>query len=808
MTIRAKILAGCLALTMLTALLGLYAQRAERDLGTLALRIYDEAFMGVSYLRSAQASFALLAVGARYGQPDPAAVSGVIGDLGVAQERAMSPGGRAAAESLAAAVAAMGVRAIGPADPVFLELQAGFEHAVEIFAGDGFLYRQNVGRMLEAQHRQMMLVFIMILLGALAITFVLGRMIVPPVRRAVRIAQAIAAGRLDNAIPVTGRGETAELLQALATMQDSIAAALGEIRALMADQAASHAGELAQQHARLEAALGNMNQGLCLFGADGRLAVANRRFGEMFGVPEAGAPVEQVMQAAGLLRLLGFARGGTIAALSFDLPDGRSIAVSQQPIAQGGWVATYEDTTERRATENRLSHMARHDPLTGLPNRLAYNEHLPDVLARARRGAGVAVLRLSLDRFNAVNDALGQAAGDALLGAVVRRLRESTRETDFLVRLEGDEFAVVQESPDQPADAAVLAERLAALVGEPYEVAQQQVVIGISIGIAVASGAEDADGLLQAAGLALRRAGAVGRGTPYFYENGMDAELQAQRALEADLRRALAEGQFELFYQPLVHAAGIAGFEALLRWRHPERGLVSPAEFIPLAEAAGLIGEIGAWVLVQACAEAAGWPGALKVAVNLSPVQFRTRSLVDDAGHALAASGLPASRLELEITESLLLQDDDGVLGALHALQGMGVRIAMDDFGTGYSSLSYLRRFPFDKIKIDQSFVRGITTQEDCRKIVRAVIGLGRSLGMVVNAEGVETIEHLEALRLEGCGELQGYLFSKPRPASHLDPDSVTLFQSQGLHRGRGEPHRKPISRPASPNPRNLNPRT
>ncbi len=803
MTIRSKILAGCLALTVLTALLGLYAQRAERELGTLALRIYDEAFMGVSYLRSAQAGFALLAAGARDGRLDPEAVAGVIGDLEVAQARAMSPEGRADADRLATAVAAVTRRGVGSLDPALKEVQTGevqarFEHAVEVFAGDGFRYRQGVGRMVAAQQRQMTVVFVLILLGALAITSVLSGMIAPPVRRAVRIAQAIAAGQLDNAIPVTGRGETAELLQALATMQGSISAALGKIRALMADQAASHAGELAQQHARLEAALGNMNQGLCLFGADGRLAVANRRFGEMFGVPEAGAPVERVMRDAGLLRLLGSARDGAVAALSCDLPDGRSIAVSQQPITQGGWVATYEDTTERRATEARLSHMARHDPLTGLPNRLAYSEHLPEVLARARRGASVAVLRLGLDRFNSVNDALGQAAGDALLGAVARRLKEATRETDFLVRLGGDEFAVVQESPDQPTDAAVLAGRLAALVSEPYEIAQQQVVIGVSIGIVLASGTESADGLLQAAGLALHRAKAEGRGAPRFYETGMDAELQAQRALEADLRRALPEGQLELFYQPLMHAGGIAGFEALLRWRHPTRGLVSPAVFIPLAEEAGLIGEIGAWVLVEACTEAAGWPGALKVAVNLSPAQFRTRSLVDDAGQALAASGLPASRLELEITESVLLQDDDGVtgdgvLGALHALQGMGIRIAMDDFGTGYSSLSYLRRFPFDKIKIDQSFVRGITTQEDCRKIVRAVIGLGRSLGMAVNAEGVETPEHLEALRLEGCGELQGYLFSKPKPASEV-AEMLRQHGNATLAAGQPAGRRSPVA--------------
>ena len=264
----------------------------------------------------------------------------------------------------------------------------------------------------------------------------------------------------------------------------------------------------------------------------------------------------------------------------------------------------------------------------------------------------------------------------------------------------------------------------------------------------------------------------------------MDEAMQLQRTLEADLRQAMAERQLVLFYQPLVHQGGIAGFEALLRWRHPVRGLVSPAVFIPLAEELGLIGDIGAWVLQQACADAASWPGSLKVAVNLSPVQFRTRSLPDDAAQALAASGLSATRLELEITESVLIQDDASVLNSLHALRRLGIRIAMDDFGTGYSSLSYLHRFPFDKIKVDQSFVRGMTSQGDSRLIVRAIIGLGRSLGMAVNAEGVETAEQMEALRLEGCGELQGYLFSKPRPVAEV-PDMLRQHGNATLKRDR-----------------------
>lgn len=786
MTIRSKILAGCLALTMLTGLLGAYAQRAEQELGALALQIYDEAFMGVSYLRSAQAGFATLVANARGASPDQQALALVIEDLSVARQRAMSPAGQVAAEDLAAAVTAVAAHP-GPESYHALDaVQAGFEHAVETFAGDGYLYRQSVGRLIAAQQRQTTTVLALILLGALVITVVLNRLIAPPVRRAVLIAQEIAAGRLDNLIHVSGRGETADLLRALATMQASIAAALGKIHALMAEQAASHAGEMAQQHARMGAALGNMNQGLCLFDGDGRLTVANRRFAEMFGAPTLGTSAEDVLRGAGLSMLLEAAGVCTVAALTCEIADGRTIAVSQQPIESGGWVATYEDTSERRATEARLARMARHDPLTGLPNRLMFTEYLQGVLARGRRGAGVAVLRLGLDRFRAANDALGHRGADALLCAVAQRLRETTREVDFLVRLGGDEFVIVQENTDPPLDPATLAGRLTSLLAKPFIIGDQQAAIGVSIGVALPGlGTDTADALLQAAGLALHRAKEEGRGTVRFYDPSMDEAMQLRRALEADLRLALAEGQLELFYQPLVHQGGIAGFEALLRWRHPSRGLVSPAVFIPLAEELGLIGDIGAWVMEQACTDAASWPGMLKVAVNLSPAQFRTRSLPDDATHALATSGLAASRLELEITESVLIQDDASVLNSLHALRRMGIRIAMDDFGTGYSSLSYLHRFPFDKIKIDQSFVRGITAQKDSLQIVRAIIGLGRSLGMAVNAEGVETLEQLNVLRLEGCGEIQGYYFSRPRPGADV-PDMLRQHGNATLARQLG----------------------
>ena len=766
MSIRLQILSGCLALTILTGLLGVYSQSAEKELGSLALRIYDDAFMGVSYLRSAQVGFASLTAARVHGPLDPDAITAVLADLDVARDRAMSATGRAAAESLSIAVK------LAIANPDEAQaVAAQFDSAVETFAGDGFRYRRSVGALVAAQTRETSIVIGVTVLGALAITFVLTKMIVPPIRRAVRVAQAIAAGQLDNAISVTGRGETAELLRALSIMQSSISQALSRIHALMQEQATSHAGELAKQHARLEAALNNMNQGLCLFGPDGRLVIHNERFAGMFGKPQADSEVETVLQDAGLDLLLESARDPTLSALTCELPDGRAIAVSRHAVSDGGWVATYEDISERRATESRLAHLARHDALTGLANRLLFGEHITGSLARARRGGAVSVLAVSLDRFKIINDSLGHAAGDALLCAVANRLTQCTRERDLVVRLGGDEFVIVQEGANQPAEATALAKRLLEAIGVPFELGEQEVVISVSIGIALSADAssETGEALLKRADLALSRAKNGGKGTFRFFEREMDEAMQSRRALELDLRRALAGKSFEVYYQPLVQAAGIAGFEALLRWRHPERGLVSPADFIPIAEENGLIGGIGAWVLEQACVDAATWPGRLKVAVNLSPLQFETRSLVDDVQHALTASGLAASRLELEITESVLIQDSDRVLATLHALRAKGIRIAMDDFGTGYSSLSYLRRFPFDKIKIDQSFVKGIVEQEDCRSIVRAVIGLGRALHISVNAEGVETEAQLEALRSEGCNEIQGYFFSKPRPAGEIE---------------------------------------
>jgi diguanylate cyclase (GGDEF)-like protein len=430
-----------------------------------------------------------------------------------------------------------------------------------------------------------------------------------------------------------------------------------------------------------------------------------------------------------------------------------------------------EQTAERARAEALVNHMAHHDALTMLPNRVRFRENLKQDLLRARLDQPIAVLCLDLDNFKAVNDTLGHPIGDALLKSVAERLLNCVNENDTVARLGGDEFAIVQVTGAQPVAATMLAQQLIETMAEPFEIEGHSVVIGTSAGIALApNDGSDPDELLKNADMALYRAKAEGRATYRFFEAKMDADMQARRLLEMDLRGALARNEFEVHYQPLVdlHSAKLNGFEALLRWRHPQRGLVSPAEFIPLAEEIGLISPIGAWVLRQACTDAVGWPSDLTVAVNLSPIQFRSRSLALDVVAALGASGLPASRLELEITEAVMLHDTETTLAILTELKALGARISMDDFGTGYSSLSYLRKFPFDKIKIDQSFVRDLANRPESLAIVRAVAGLGSTLGIATTAEGVETIEQLRAVRAEGCTQVQGFLLGRPRPASTI----------------------------------------
>ena len=435
------------------------------------------------------------------------------------------------------------------------------------------------------------------------------------------------------------------------------------------------------------------------------------------------------------------------------------------------WYGTAEDITGRRADQARISHMALHDGLTGLANRALFGERMQHELARVGRGAQLAVLCVDLDDFKAINDTHGHAGGDALLRQVADRLGACLRETDVVARFGADEFVVIQTGFDQPDHASALARRIIEVVGMPCALDGQSVTVGATVGVSVSpQDGSSAERLLQSADMALSWAKAEGRGGFRFFEPGMQEQQQARQAMLVELRHALEREELAVFFQPLVDVGSgrIAGFEALLRWSHPVLGQVSPMVFVPLAEQSGLIRAIGEWVLREACREAASWPEEVGVAVNLSPVQLRDPELPRRLAAIVRESGLAMRRLELEVTESVMLGDGDGTARMLDALHALGLRIAMDDFGTGYSSLRYLHSFRFDKLKIDQSFVGRLTHSEESRAIVRAVLGLSRDLGLVTVAEGVETAAQLEQLRAYGCDQVQGFHFGRAVPAGEV----------------------------------------
>jgi diguanylate cyclase (GGDEF)-like protein len=540
--------------------------------------------------------------------------------------------------------------------------------------------------------------------------------------------------------------------------------------------------ELKQLNRRIDIALNNMTHGLCMFDAEQKLIVCNKTYVQMYGLThELARPGTQLQAIENYRASIGNSaianpeqaaaasaiQANEPSAFTQELMDGRVVAVSQRPMQDGGSVAVHEDITERRRAEAKIAHLARHDMLTNLPNRVLFREHLENAFARIQPGRGFAVHCLDLDHFKTVNDTLGHPIGDELLKLVAARLIDAVPSTNFMARIGGDEFAVVQTDVSRPEQCSQLASRIVELVSRPYDIDGRHIVIGTSIGIAIApSDGANPDLLLKNADMALYLAKGDGRGTHRFFEREMDKRLQTRRALELDFRKAIANGEFEVYYQPILYlqTGKVSGFEALVRWNHPERGMVSPADFIPLAEETGLILPLGEWVLRTACMQASRWTHQVPVAVNLSAMQFKGRNIVQLVLNALASSGLPAGRLDLEITESVLLQDETHVLGLLHQLREIGVRISMDDFGTGYSSLAYLRNFPFDKIKIDRSFTRDMLVRKDCQAIIRAVVGLARSLGITTIIEGIETKEQLAASKADGCDEGQGYLFAKPMP--------------------------------------------
>jgi len=564
--------------------------------------------------------------------------------------------------------------------------------------------------------------------------------------------------------------------RAMALMADELATANARLEQLVVD--------LRIQSSMFETAVENIPLGIAMYDPGERLVVANARLCEVMGLPAGSLPVgirfEEALVICGAAGHYGSVPADQVYRsrrsvfadrVGYQVEEvrgGRIISVIAHPMADGGAIITFEDLTERREAEARVEHMAWHDALTGLANRTQLRARLEQAMVRAHRGEVFALHCLDLDRFKAVNDTLGHPVGDDLLRAVTQRMRETVRPSDLVARLGGDEFAILQGMVGQPQEVEALAGRIVDALSRDYEIQGHRINISASIGVALApqDGASP-DVLMKQADLALYRAKAEGRGTWRFFEPEMDAQMQSRRVLELELRQALAASAFELYYQPLVDVASgrIIAFEALIRWHHPQRGLVAPDEFIPLAEETGLIVQLGEWVVKRACVEAASWPRAISIAVNFSAVQFRSPRLVDSVAEALAQSGLAAERLEIEVTESILLEDNARTLATLHRLRDLGARISMDDFGTGYSSLSYLRSFPFDKLKIDQSFVRDLELHGDAQAIVRAISGLGGSLCMRTTAEGVETQEQLDRLRADGCTEAQGYLFGKPMPA-------------------------------------------
>jgi diguanylate cyclase (GGDEF)-like protein/PAS domain S-box-containing protein len=554
---------------------------------------------------------------------------------------------------------------------------------------------------------------------------------------------------------------------------------------------------IAEVLATFDATLANMPQGVALYDRQQRIVLANRRYAEMYGLaPEDVAPgtpmIEMLKKRAQKGIFLGSSESRVIDDLVKDMTkpsneheieryaDGRVIEKSRKPMPDGGWLSVHEDVTERVKAEDKIAWMAHHDALTRLANRVVLQKRLEEDFARHRRdGSEFALLLLDLDEFKFVNDAMGHPIGDKLLQVVADRLRATVRDVDLVARIGGDEFAIVlAHEADIRLGANTLAQRLMEAICAPYEIDGLPLRVYLSVGVGIAPlDGEDADALMQNADLALYQAKAAGRRTVRFYNADMDSTLREERFLENELRHALDRNELEVFHQKIVDVATGAtiGTEALARWRHPKLGMVPPDRFIRVAERTGLIKTIGAWILGAACAQATAWPSHLRVAVNLSPSQFKSGDLVAVVTDTLRKTGLDARRLTLEITETTLLEKSDENLHVLEDLRALGIKIALDDFGTGFSSLSYLKTIRFDVIKIDRSFVAEMATNERSAHIIAGIVALSRALGFTTVAEGVETREHFDLVRAAGCTSVQGYLFSRPMPASQLVFDDVNL---------------------------------
>lgn len=618
------------------------------------------------------------------------------------------------------------------------------------------------------------------------------------------LVEAIAASTNKNVETRISDGRWVRVSRSI-TQEGGYVAICNDISELKDQQAL-----LKETNTNFYVALSNISQGLCMYDSNNRLRVVNKRFCEIFRVDDTqirlGMSLDKIIEmsiAAGSeakaidspsihSRAI---NGLNSPARQVELRDERTISVTQQLLQDGGWVATYEDVTEHKRSQDRVVFLARHDALTGLPNRVTLAEAVERSIARLGRGEGFALLCLDLDRFKEVNDTFGHPVGDQLLCQVAERLAACVRQVDTVCRAGGDEFSIIQCGVSQRKDAVALARRIVKSLSLPFDLNGRRISIGVSVGIAIAPAhGSDFEKLLNCADSALYLAKGDRGGKWCFFNSKIEENLQNSRTMETEIRAALPSGQFEVHYQPIydLRRRKVSAFEALLRWRHPVRGLVGPANFIPLCEEIGLIVPIGEWVLNAACAEARTWPDDVKVAVNVSAIQFSNPLFIDTVKSALICSSISADRLELEITESVLMNNSESTLETLYAIRSLGVRICMDDFGTGYSSLNYLRKFPFDKIKIDRSFIRDLIAPKSSEVIVRTIIGLGFNLGICVTAEGVETDEQLEWLGRAGCDEAQGYLISRPVA-------SVRDITREGFLAGLNESlQRKPTSE--SPN--------
>jgi diguanylate cyclase (GGDEF)-like protein len=571
---------------------------------------------------------------------------------------------------------------------------------------------------------------------------------------------------------------------------------------------------LEQLNARFDVALNNMGRGLSMFDSEAQLIVCNKLYREIYDLPEeltrpgthlADIVRHHVKKETGhddateienqrkwiANHVAELARGKSFSHTQY-LKSGRIVLVSNQPLTGGGWVDIQEDITEKRLAEQKIDWLARHDALTEIANRHHFREQLENWFSALQPGSGFALHWIDLDHFKDVNDTLGHPVGDALLRSVAKRLRKVLRGPDLVARLGGDEFAVLQADVVREAHATKLAKRLVRALAEPHQVLGHKVASGGSVGIALApQDGSSPEELMKHADLALYSAKSSGRGAYIAYRPEHSHTTGNRRHLERDLALALSNGQLELHYQPIVDLkqTTVTSFEALMRWHHPELGTISPGEFIPLAEETGLIVEMGAWALKQACLDATVWPDDIKVTVNLSSIQFEDGTLYKVVTDALRETGLSPRRLELEITETVLLRDDVMVHEVLHKLRNIGVQIALDDFGTAYASLSYLRSFPFDKIKIDRSFIKDLDGPQraECVAIIHAVAGLARQLQMGAVAEGVETLDHLDTVSMAGC-DVQGFYFSKPVPASEVQAVLAQIPRSLAASSGKKRP--------------------